>query len=154
MFYGREVNADKTVALAEEYGLAETQWTTCDRDDLGGRDIDPADVSEDRLRPGMVRVRSLSPTWTMINVFDWYLNELKLERCVMSPIRLAIHPDGTTTEIFAFYSNYHHKHAPSRADLKHLEWVMDEHGIGGELKWWFSARDADWRGPNEEWPHR
>ncbi|KAF7795087.1 hypothetical protein EIP86_006232 [Pleurotus ostreatoroseus] len=155
MFYGWELDEEKLLAFAEKIGLK--RFSTCcyQRDQLKDRNIDPANVTDcsDRF-PGMVRVREFNVFRTMSALFALYLDELDIDTCLVSPIRTVFTADGLTTQIYAFYSNYHCGDAPRKAELEDLHWVMDEFDMSREMKWWFSAEDPHWRHPLDPDPHR
>ena len=155
MFYGWELDREKLFVFAKEIGLQRFSFCCYDQEKLKDRDIDPANVTVcgDRF-PGMVRVREFDAFRTMSALFALFLDELDIDTCLVHPIRTVFTADGHTTQIYAFYSNYHCRDAPKKSDLKELHWVMDEFDMSREMKWWFSTEDSSWRNPLDPDPYR
>ena len=155
MLYGWELDEDKLLAFAKEIGLQEFSFCGYEREELKGRNIDPANITDcgDEY-PGMVRVREFNAFRTMEELFAQFLDELNIRTCLVNPLRAVYTADGDTTQIYAFYSNYHCRDAPSKWELEELHWVMDEFDMSRELKWWFSIEEPHWRDPLEPDPLR
>ncbi len=154
MFYGWELDEEKILTFAEEVGMQATATYSCKRRELEGLIINPADITDlsDEIAPDRVGVRAYSPLRTLEKIFSVYLERLNIDDCLMNSIRTGLSPEGDTTRIYAFYSNYYCDDAPTKKQLDILHWVMDENQLSRELKWWFCATDCDWRAPNEPWP--
>ena len=156
MCYGWELVEDKLLEYAEEIGVREYAMYCCNKEELKGRNIDPANILEPpRGRPpGTVGVRVFSPLRTMEELFAVYLDVLDIDTCLINPIRAVYTPEGSTTHIYTFYTNYHCDDAPTKPQLEALRWAMDEYGLSRELKWWFSVEEPHWRDPSDPWPLR
>ncbi|KAF7795084.1 hypothetical protein EIP86_006229 [Pleurotus ostreatoroseus] len=154
MLYGWELAEEKLLAYAKEIGLQSFSTYACERQELEGRNVDPVDVTElhDVISPDTVRVRTFSPIRTMEALFDFYLDELDINTCLIHPVRAVHTADGYTTHIYAFYSNYHCEDAPTKKELEELHWAMEEFDLSREMKWWFSIEDPHWRSPLDPAP--
>ncbi|KAJ3542395.1 hypothetical protein NM688_g5974 [Phlebia brevispora] len=151
-YYGWELNEEKILEFAKENGMevrAQEMWLKSEVTE----DIPPEDITPHERHPeDWVYVRYFNRNRTIIKVFIAYMQELDIRgRGIGWPIRVALSPKGTT-RVFAFYSNYTTDGAPKSRYLDMLSWVMDEFGMGGELKWWLSSSDCDWRSPDSRWP--